>query len=155
MTSGKKLKSIPKFFFGLVNFAAFASTALAQDQTPATPATPASTAVRSVPSSFSVSNLTVTGQNISNIGPGKNPAGAFIIRLINNLSLMIGSLALLTIIIGGVMFLTSGGKEGQITKGKDIIKYAVIGLVVAFSAYFITSYVQSIFYEYGTAQTSP
>jgi hypothetical protein len=61
--------------------------------------------------------------------------------------LVIGSLAFLAIVIGGMMFLTSGGKEQQITKGKEIIKFAIIGLVIAFSAYFITSSVQSIFYE--------
>jgi hypothetical protein len=63
---------------------------------------------------------------------------------------MIGSVAFLAIIVGGFMLVTSAGKEAQVTKGKDIVKYAIIGLVIAMSAYFITSFVQSIFYEYGT-----
>jgi hypothetical protein len=146
MTKIKKLNPVSKILFGLVNFAAFGTSVFAQDTAPATPTSPAS-----VPTSFSVSGLTVTGQHINNvIGEGKNPVGTYIVRLINVLSLMIGSVAFLAIVVGGFLMLTSGGKEQQITKGKDAIKYAVIGLVVAFSAYFITSYVQSTFYDYGT-----
>lgn len=73
---------------------------------------------------------------------------AYIVRFINLLSMVIGSFAFLAIVIGGFMMLTSGGREGSITKGKDIIKYAILGLVVALAAFFITSFVQSIFYEY-------
>ncbi len=72
----------------------------------------------------------------------------YIVRLINTLSMMIGSFAFLAIVIGGFMMVTSGGREASITKGKDIIKYAVLGLIVALAAFFITSFVQSIFYEY-------
>jgi hypothetical protein len=135
MTGRKKLKFISKLLFSLINFAAFSTTALAQ------------TAAPSISTSFSVKNLMVEGQNANNLKAGKNPVGLIIVTLINNLSLVIGSLAFLAIVIGGMMFLTSGGKEQQITKGKEIIKFAIIGLVIAFSAYFITSSVQSIFYE--------
>jgi hypothetical protein len=156
MTRNKKYKSVQKIFFSLVNFTAFGITTFgipafgitAFKQTAFAQTTDNGT------SSFSVKNLTVTGQNIDTIiGEGKHPIAAYIIRTINFLSLTIGSLALLAIIVGGIMLLTSGGKESQTTKGKDIIKDAIIGLVVAFCAYFITAYVQSVFYEYGTASS--
>lgn len=73
---------------------------------------------------------------------------AYIVRIINILSMAIGSFAFLAIVIGGFMMVTSGGREAAVTRGKDIIKYAIIGLVVALAAFFITSFVQSIFYEY-------
>jgi hypothetical protein len=76
-----------------------------------------------------------------------NPISAYIVRTINFLAMIIGSFAFLTIVVGGIMLLTSGGREHALTRGKDMIKYAVIGLVVALSAYFITAFVQSIFYE--------
>ena len=38
------------------------------------------------------------------------------------------------IIIGGIYLMTAGGDEGKILKGKDIIKYAVIGFAVVLSA---------------------
>ncbi len=148
MTKEKKHNIFFKILFGLVNFAAFGTTVFAQD------AQPADTSGTTIPTSFSVKNLTTTGQNIENvIGPDKNPVCTYLIRLINVLSLMIGSVAFLAIVVGGFMLLTSAGKETQVTKGKDIIRFAIIGLVIGFSAYFITSYVQSIFYDYGTSAT--
>lgn len=77
------------------------------------------------------------------------PVTSYVVRLINFLALTIGSFAFLVIVIGGFMMLASGGAEAQVSKGKDAIKFALIGLVVAFSAYFITAFVQSIFFEYG------
>lgn len=95
--------------------------------------------------SFNVKSfLTTTGQE-------KQPfdIGSYLVRIINLLSQLIGAVAFLALVIAGIILLTSGGSETQLTKGKDIIKYAIIGLVVALAAYFITAFVQSIFYEYG------
>lgn len=89
--------------------------------------------------------LKAEGQNQS------SNIAAFIIRFVNFLAGIIGSFAFLAIVVGGVIMVTSGGQEGAVTKGKDIIKYAIIGLIVAVSAYFITTFVQSIFFEYGTS----
>lgn len=75
--------------------------------------------------------------------------GNYIVRIINFLSAIIGSFAFLAIIIGGMMLLISGGNETQVQKGKDIITYSIIGLIIALSAYFLTSAVQSLFFEYG------
>lgn len=77
----------------------------------------------------------------------KFPVASFILQVINFLTLSIGSLSFLTMVVGGFTLLISHGSENLTTKGKDMIKYAVIGLVVAFSAYFVTAFVQSIFYE--------
>ncbi|HLG25393.1 MAG TPA: hypothetical protein VI588_01185 [Candidatus Gracilibacteria bacterium] len=90
--------------------------------------------------------LKAPGQNLE----GKTNIGLYITRLVNFLSLVIGSFAFLAIVIGGIILLTSGGREAQLTRGKDIIKFAIIGVVVALSAYWITAFVQSIFFEYGT-----
>jgi hypothetical protein len=77
----------------------------------------------------------------------KGGLGSVIVQLINQLSYVIGSFALLALILGGFTYITSAGQERLITKAKDMIKYAIIGLVVAMSAFYITLYVQSIFYE--------
>jgi len=92
--------------------------------------------------SFNLNTLLATGQE-------KQPhdIGSYIIRFINFLSLTIGSFALLAIIIAGVMLVASGGREHPLTRGKDIFKFAIIGLVVSLGAYFITAFVQSIFYD--------
>ena len=72
--------------------------------------------------------------------------GAYIVRFINYLSLLIGSFGILAVIVGGFFMLTAGGREEMITRGKDIIKFAVIGILAAVSAYWMVAAVQSLFY---------
>jgi hypothetical protein len=155
-------QKIPSFLgktlFAAVNIMSIAGTALAQDTLENANKGGAASNDLSNPyvstTSFNVNRyLSAPGQNLSNvIGEGKNPVGSYLIRLINFLSLMIGSVAFLAIIVGGIVLLTSAGNQNMTTKGKDMIKYAIIGLVVALCAYLITAAVQSIFYEYGTVQ---
>ena len=95
---------------------------------------------------FPVIYLKAEGQNSSYL-KSSSPIASFIVIVINFLAKTIGSLAFLSLIIGGFVLLTSHGNETMLTKGKDIIKYAIIGLVIALSAYFITAFVQSLFYE--------
>ncbi|MBP7058268.1 hypothetical protein KBB06_02955 [Candidatus Gracilibacteria bacterium] len=100
-------------------------------------------------SSFSVGTyLTVPGQGGTDFETRvKGGIGYTIVTLINQLTIVIGSFAMLALIIGGFTYLTSSGQERLITKAKDMVKYAVMGLVVALLAYYITAYVQSLFYE--------
>lgn len=104
---------------------------------------PAQKDVPVTPDSFNLkSYLVVKDQHIA-------PITSYVVRFINFLALTIGSFAFLIIVVGGFTMLTSGGSDEAVGKGKDMIKYALIGLVIAFSAYFITAFVQSIFFEYG------
>ncbi len=72
--------------------------------------------------------------------------GAYIVRVINFLSLGIASFGILAVIVGGFFLLTASGREEQITRGKDMIKFAIIGIVVAVSAYWLVAAIQSLFY---------
>lgn len=54
-----------------------------------------------------------------------------------------GSLALLFFIYGGFLFLTSAGKEQQITKGKEILTQAAIGIIIIFGAYIGVKFIVS------------
>lgn len=60
-------------------------------------------------------------------------------RVIRGLLSVIGSLALLMFVYGGVLWMTSAGNSERVKKGKDIIVWAVLGLGVIFSAYAITN----------------
>ncbi|MBU4421766.1 pilin [Patescibacteria group bacterium] len=51
-----------------------------------------------------------------------------------------GGLALLFFIYGGFMLLISRGNEQQITKGKDILSKAIIGVIIIFGAYFAVDF---------------
>ena len=52
-----------------------------------------------------------------------------------------GSLALLFFVYGGVMFLISAGSSERITKAKQILVGAVIGLAIVFTSYTIISFI--------------
>lgn len=54
---------------------------------------------------------------------------------------MVGSLSLVMFIYGGVMFLISAGGSEQISKAKQIIVAAVIGLIIVFASYLIIQFV--------------
>ena len=58
--------------------------------------------------------------------------GNNVFRLLIGLS---GSFALLMVIYGGFMWLTSGGSSERIEKGKKVLVGAVIGLIIVFGAY--------------------
>ncbi|MEI6228509.1 MAG: hypothetical protein WCP11_00560 [Candidatus Saccharibacteria bacterium] len=53
----------------------------------------------------------------------------------------IGALSVIMIIVGGIRYVVSGGKEANVTKAKNTILYAIIGLVVAMLAYAMISFV--------------
>lgn len=130
---------------GILNFS---SVAFAADPAPAPAPPPAGSS-----SDSALKNMETFKVGTYLVAKGQqkpSQIGAYIVRLINFLSMVIGSFAFVAIVIGGIMMVGSGGQEQPISRGKDIIKYAIMGLVVAFSAFFITSFVQSIFYEYGT-----
>lgn len=56
-------------------------------------------------------------------------------RAIGVLLGIVGVLALIAFVYGGVVWMTSSGDSDKITKGKNIMLWAVWGLVIIFSAY--------------------
>lgn len=62
-------------------------------------------------------------------------------RIINALLGIVGSIALLMFVYGGFMWLTSGGAEDKIKKGKETLVWASLGLVIIFSAYALLNFV--------------
>jgi hypothetical protein len=64
-----------------------------------------------------------------------------IATVINLFSLVVGVVAVIMIIIGGLKYITSGGDSGNVTGAKNTILYAVIGLVVVALAQIIVRFV--------------
>lgn len=54
---------------------------------------------------------------------------------------VIGAIALVVFIYGGFLLMTSAGEQGAIKKGKDAMVYAVLGLVIIFSARAILAFI--------------
>ena len=62
-------------------------------------------------------------------------------RIINVILYIVGILAVVMIIIGGVQYTTSAGDQAAVTKAKNTILYGLIGLAVAVLAYAIVNFV--------------
>jgi len=65
-----------------------------------------------------------------------------IFRTITNLLLfLIGAIAVIMLIIGGIRYVVSGGDQGAVTAAKNTILYAIVGLIIAFLAYAAVDFV--------------
>ena len=51
-----------------------------------------------------------------------------------------GIIAVITIIIGAIMYASSAGDAGTVTKAKNLIVFAVVGIVVILSAFAVTNF---------------
>lgn len=64
-------------------------------------------------------------------------------KVINILSLIVGTVAVIMIIVGGLRYITSGGNDSSVTGAKNTILYAIIGLVIVALAQVIVHFVLS------------
>ncbi len=128
----------------------------AQDDPPATPGGSSAAESNEVDlgdindsGSFNVGDiLTTTGQDQKYLDDesGNAPLVAAILDVIEFILRIIGAIAILLIIIGGLYMIISEGSEDRLEKGKTILTNAIIGLVIAMFSYLIVRFVQSIFY---------
>lgn len=58
---------------------------------------------------------------------------------------VVGILAIIMLVVGGIMYLTSAGSEDRAETGKNIIKYAIIGIFVALASLVIVSQIAEFF----------
>lgn len=58
---------------------------------------------------------------------------------------IVGILSIIMLIIGALMILSSAGDEDRIDSGKKIVKYSVIGIIVAFAALVIVKQIAALF----------
>ena len=56
-------------------------------------------------------------------------------RVINAVLGIVGSLALAMFIYGGFIWMTAAGNKERVEKGKNVLVWATIGLIIIFSAY--------------------
>ena len=99
----------------------------------------------------SANNLAECNVNADEEGKGLMPT----IQTIINLALaVLGIVAVIIIIVGGVTYTTSQGDPAKITKAKNTIMYGVIGLVVALLAFAIVNFVLSNIWGSDTTDTT-
>ena len=64
-----------------------------------------------------------------------------ITKIINAIIAVLGILAVVVIILGGIQYMTSNGDAGKVKKAKDTILYGVIGLIIVILSAAIVNFV--------------
>lgn len=64
-------------------------------------------------------------------------------RIVNTMIFVVGAVAVVMIVVGGLKYTLSGGDASGVKGAKDTIIYAVVGLVIAVFAYSIVNFVLS------------
>jgi multisubunit Na+/H+ antiporter MnhB subunit len=91
------------------------------------------------------SNLTIgAGSNCSsgtNVPQTLFGESGIFTTIVNIFLFVIGAIAVIMLIYGGIRYTISGGDSKNVTAAKDTILYAVVGIVVAILAYAIVNFV--------------
>ena len=64
-------------------------------------------------------------------------------QVTNTILYIVGIVAVIMLIIGGIKYLLSGGDSKKVTDAKNTVLYAIIGLVVCFLSFAIVNFVIS------------
>ena len=67
-------------------------------------------------------------------------------RVLKLMTQVIGTFAVLMLIIGGYFLITSQGDESQLQKGKNIFFYTIVGLLIAFVSFIAVQFVISLIF---------
>lgn len=75
-----------------------------------------------------------------------NDVGDLLIQAIKIADFLLGiagSIALVMFVVGGMQIITAFGGAEQAKKGKQTLTYAVLGLVISFSAYLLVGFIMN------------
>lgn len=70
----------------------------------------------------------------------KDPA-YIIFTIVNTSLIFLGMITIILILVAGFMWIFAGGEEDKIKKAKDILKGAVMGLVITLGSYGLAQYI--------------
>lgn len=84
--------------------------------------------------------LAISGGNCQE-QPGQTNVNSAVKTAINVLSLVVGIIAVIMIIIGGLKYIISSGDSSNINSAKNTILYALIGLVIVAMAQVLVRFV--------------
>ncbi len=72
---------------------------------------------------------------------GKDDPAIIIGDVVKAILSISGLIALVAFVFGGITWMTSGGNPEKVKRGRDMLVWAVIGLIIIFSSYTILRYV--------------
>ena len=64
-------------------------------------------------------------------------------QITNTILYIVGIVAVIMLIVGGIRYVVSGGDSKKVTDAKNTVLYAIIGLIIAVLAYAIVNFVIS------------
>lgn len=108
-------------------------------------------------------NAFAAGNGLSNVQSGvtktSDAAGGLtmqqvITTVINTMLFIVGLLAVVMLIYGGIRYVTSHGDKAQVTAAKETIMYAVVGLVVAIAAFAVVQWITNDVFKGGASSGS-
>lgn len=85
---------------------------------------------------FCKDQSTATATNNTVVGPN-----GILTKVVSVLSMIVAVAAVIAVIIGGFMFVTSNGDSGQVSKGRQTVIYGLVGIAVAILARSIVAFV--------------
>lgn len=77
--------------------------------------------------------------------PRKCTFGDQVRTIVNLMLYILGAIAVVMIVIGGIRYTTANGESGNLKAAKDTILYSAVGLVVAIMAFAIVNFVIDAF----------
>jgi len=92
---------------------------------------------------LALANANLGLDTASSIGLGNADAKNVVVNLIRVVLGFLGLIAVVIILIGGFMWMTAGGNEDKVTKGRKYIINGAIGLVIVLGAFSIATFVIS------------
>jgi hypothetical protein len=79
-------------------------------------------------------------------GYGPTDPQTFADSIVTLLSRIAGTLMIIVLFYGGILYISSAGNEEQVKKAQSAIKFAIIGIVVVLLAYYIVQFVVNLVY---------
>jgi hypothetical protein len=92
--------------------------------------------------SFLSEIMTILGSNVP--GPAAPTLRSIALRTLSFLLSVVGIIGIIGLVIGGYSYVTAYGNEKKIDTAKTIIKYSLIGIVVALAAVILVRQVATI-----------
>lgn len=86
-------------------------------------------------------NLDLNQTSCDDGGVATDKVNGILTDVINIFSIVVGVVAVVMIILGGLKYITSGGDSSNVSGAKNTIIYALVGLVIVALAQFIVHYV--------------
>lgn len=82
-----------------------------------------------------------TGANCAPQASAETKVNSTIKLVLNMLSFIVGIIAVIMVIVGGLKYITSSGESSNVSSAKNTILYAIIGLIVVVLAQVIVRFV--------------